>query len=43
VGDGDALDFVGINVEARDVDHVLLAIFDVDEAFVVHASDVTGP
>src|SRR5262245_58437826 len=36
----DVLDLVRIHVEARDEDHVLLAIRDVDVAALVHASEV---
>ena len=39
---GDALDLVRVHVEAGHVDHVLLAVLDVDEAALVHAADVAG-
>src|SRR5262249_27528804 len=39
---GDGLDLVGINVEARYQDHVLLAILDEHVAALVHAADVPG-
>ena len=36
------LDLVGIDVEARDEDHVLLAVDDAQIAVVVHRADVAG-
>ena len=36
------LDFVGENLEAGDVDHVLLAIEDFEKAFVVERADIAG-
>jgi hypothetical protein len=42
VGGGDGFDFVGVDVEAGDENHVLFAVFDVDEAVFVHAADVAG-
>jgi len=35
-------DLVRIDVEARHQDHVLLAVDDADEAFVIHDADVSG-
>src|SRR5688572_994861 len=36
------LDLVRVHVEARDQDHVLLAVDDADEALLVHDADVAG-
>jgi hypothetical protein len=36
------LDLVGIDVEARDQDHVLLAVDDLGEAALIHHADVAG-
>jgi hypothetical protein len=38
----DLLDFVRIHVEARNQDHVFLAVDDTDEALLVHHTDVAG-
>jgi hypothetical protein len=37
-----ALDLVRVHVEARDQDHVLLAVDDLGEAVLVHDADVAG-
>src|SRR3546814_239168 len=38
----DVLDLVGVHVESRYQDHVLLAVDDVEEAFLVHLRHVAG-
>jgi len=42
VRDRDGFHFVGIYVEAGDEDHVLLAIFDIDEPALVHPTHIAG-
>ena len=39
---GNVFDFVGIHLEAGHGDHVLLAVFEKDEAVAVDAADVAG-
>src|SRR5262249_48724456 len=42
-GRGDCFDLVWIDVEARDDDHVLLAVYDLEEPPLVEHANVAGP
>src|SRR5699024_6223450 len=37
------LDFIRVDVEAGDQNHVLLAVYDVDKPLLIDTSDIPGP